>query len=257
MTEQEPKIEPSPEELEFVKKKAKFYSKFALSHMEQMRILKEGGVLGDGKKIKEDGTREYGENKQGSWRNVSQHCLTEAVAADVLAELLGVENRENLVQGVLIHDWYKPQEKAAWREHGATEGHKISSAEDERLLRERGVPEEIIHLAHANIPETGNKEDWVKRSLEDKIMHFVDMITSGDKLTDPESRLRAVEARPADMAFLDSFRPKFDGKHLNEVQREVIAQEQDEFEKQLGLEKGTLIEFLKQKIKERIETEPA
>ena len=48
-------------------------------------------------------------NKAEGWRNVSEHCLLEAVTADILAEGLGLaeEEREQLVAGAILHDFFK------------------------------------------------------------------------------------------------------------------------------------------------------
>ena len=228
---------PNQQKQAYERKKTSYFSKFALVHMSEMKILKKGGVLG---------------KENIDWRNVSEHCLVEAVGADILAERLGA-NRENVVQGTLLHDWYKRHEIDAKRKHGGKEGYAISSAEDERLLKELGIPENIIRIAHSNIPESDELKYLTGRPLEEKIIHYMDMITDQSDFTNPEERLRKVEANPATMQFLESFREKYHGKHLNELQRDVLKLEQTEFEEKLGLEKGTLIAFLKAELQKRIE----
>lgn len=145
--------------------KAKYFSDFALRHFQEMKILKKGGVLGK-------------ENRD--WRNDSAHCLTAAAGADVLAEALGLapEKRAAIVRATLLHDWYKKHEVAASKAYGGGEGHRLASEENEMPLREFGVPEEIICLAHANIPESSDPTSLARRPLEEKIMHCIDMITS-------------------------------------------------------------------------------
>lgn len=224
-------------EKSFDSKKTAYFSKFALAHMPQMRILKEGGILG---------------KENSDWRNVSEHCLVEAVGADILAEHLNAD-RQTVVQGVLLHDWYKRHEIGARREHGAVAGFALSSAEDPAQLKELGVSENIIRIAHANIPESDDPEYLEQRPLEDKIMHYMDMITDQSDFIEAEERLRKTESNPATMQFLESFRDKYHGRHLNELQREVAKLEQKEFEKKLGLGEGKLIEFLKTTLHQRIE----
>lgn len=223
---------------DFEKKKASYFSKFALAHISEMRILKEGGVLG---------------KENADWRNVSEHCLVEAVGADILAEHLGA-NRKEVVQGTLLHDWYKRHEIENRREHGSAKGFAISSAEDIALLREHGIPGESIRIAHANVPDSDDPLYLHNRPLEDKILHYIDMITDQSTFIDPEERLRKAETNTKTMEFLESFREKFHGKHLNELQREVLKLEQTEFEEKIGLEKGKLISFLNDEMQKRIES---
>lgn len=206
--------------------------------MNEMRVLKEGGLLG---------------KENVDWRNVSEHCLVEAVGADILAEHLDA-NRQDVVRGALLHDWYKRHEIAARREHGGSKAFVITSVEDKRLLNELGVPENIILIAHANIPESDDSEYLADRSLEEKIIHYMDMITDQSTFTDPEERLRKAEENSRTMEFLESFREKYHGKHLNELQREVLKLEQTEFEEKLGLAKGSLLDFLQVELQKRIES---
>ncbi|OGC80265.1 hypothetical protein A2943_00105 [Candidatus Adlerbacteria bacterium RIFCSPLOWO2_01_FULL_51_16] len=218
------------------REKTRYFSKFALAHLREMRILKAGKILGP---------------ESEGWRNVAQHCLAEAVGADILAEHLGAD-RSKVVRGTLLHDWYKRGEIAARREHGGMKGYLLSSAEDEQLLVRFGVTEDIIRIAHANIPETEDLGRLAQRPLEEKIMHFMDMITDQSSFIESEERLQKVERNPMTLEFLESFRPRYGGKHLNEIQREVLTLEQAEFESILGIEHGTLVPFLNHEVQKRI-----
>ena len=108
------------------RRRVKYFSSFALRHLTQMRILRKGGVLGRG---------------NADWRNVSEHCLIEAVGADVLAEALSAK-RKILVEAALLHDWYKRREVEAMKAGGAEVGHKTTLTEDVLILREVGVSED-------------------------------------------------------------------------------------------------------------------
>jgi HD superfamily phosphodiesterase len=214
--------------------RTKYFSSFALSHMPEMRLLRLGGILGRGNK---------------EWRNVAEHCLTEAVAADVLAEHLSAD-RSTLVSAALLHDWYKRQEVEAMKVSGAKSGHVVTLEEDKRVLGERGVNERVISVAHSNIPETADHRELAARSLEEKILHFVDVITSGSDFLSVDERFDVLELKPRNVEFSESFRERF-GKSLYELQRELGHIEQEEFEKKLGLSSGSLITFIKNKIEER------
>lgn len=79
-------------------KKRAFFSDFAIRHLREMRVLKEGGVLGRGNR---------------EWRNVSEHCLLAGVMANTLGELLQIspEDLDMVTRVALIHDWDKRVEK--------------------------------------------------------------------------------------------------------------------------------------------------
>ncbi len=216
--------------------KTKYFSDFAVKHLSEMKILKKGGILGK-------------ENKD--WRNISEHCLAEAVGADILAEDLGAD-RKKVVRAVLIHDWYKRREVEAMKKIGGVLGHKQASVEDEWLLREYGIDEEIIKLSHSNIPDSADSIYLKNRSLEEKIIHYIDMATSDSDFMDFNERLDIVEKKKTAKDFSESYREKYNGKALNELQREISTMEQEEFEKTLNIQQGTLIDFIKEKLEERI-----
>jgi HD superfamily phosphodiesterase len=217
--------------------KTRYFSDFALRHFNEMKILQKGGILGK-------------ENKD--WRNISEHCLTEAVGADILAEYLG-GNRDKVVSAALIHDWYKRKEVERMKKEGGALGYSQAAEEDVSLLRQLGVSEEIIKLAHANIPESSNQEYLNNRSLEEKIVHYIDMITSGSQFIDYVERLRIVRGKKHNIEFSESFRERYGGKSLLELQEELARIEEREFEDKLGLDRGELIRFIKEKLEERIQ----
>ncbi len=218
--------------------KTKYFSNFASKHMPEMRILQKGGILG-----------KEGENPD--WRNISEHCLTEAVAADILAESLQAD-RKKLVTAALIHDWYKRREVETMKQMGGGLGYRETAAEDERLLTEYNVPPEVISLAHANIPSSSDSKQLGKRTIEEKIMHYIDLTTSGTDFIEVETRIEQVSKKSHNIEFSESFREQYEGKSLFEVQLEVTKSEQAEFENALQLEPGTLIEYIKNKLEERI-----
>ena len=225
---------------ELRKKKASYFSSFALHHMEDMRILAKGGILG----------------KEGEgWRNISEHCLAEAVVADILAESLGAK-RDNVVKAALLHDWYKRREIEAMDEYGGNIGYQTTIGEDKKKLKKYGVSDEIIALAHANIPTKYDEEYLKSRVLEEKIVHFADHIVQGSEIVDFNDRLRSVEKKKQNIEFSDSFREKYNGKSLFDLQyKKVCPMEQKEFEEKLGLKGGILLDFIRKKLKERINKE--
>ncbi|MDP2676836.1 MAG: hypothetical protein Q8O83_04090 [bacterium] len=227
---------PSEEEMRELKK-TRYFSHFATTHLAEMRILKKGGVLGK-------------ENRD--WRNISEHCLVEAVGADILAEYMGAD-RKNIVSAALLHDWYKRNEIEAMKKLGGAKGHRDAAEKEIAVLQKMGIPENIIHLMHANIPQRADIEYLEKRTREEKIMHFIDLITLNAKFVDIKERIRDASKKKSVVEFCDSYRPRYNGKSLLEVQDIAGSLEQKEFEKILHLEPGTLIERIRHTLNNRID----
>ncbi len=204
-----------------------------------MRILRKGGVL------------EKPKGKEESWRNVSEHCLVEAVAADVLAEHLHAD-REKVVQAALLHDWYKRREIEGMKKKGGGEGYAAALEEDGRLLLEYGVPQELVDLAHANFPKSADPDYLKNRTLEEKIMYYVDIITSDSEIVPFEERLKLAKGKKNIVEMSEWLRGQYGGKSFFELHEILAPEVQTEFEDRLGIEHGTLVDFIKQKIEERI-----
>ncbi len=229
-------METTVQPTEFERKKTSYFSRFALGHLRDMRILRKGGVLGK-------------ENRD--WRNISEHAIVEAVGADILAEALNT-NREDVIQAANLHDWYKRREVEMMKKLGGAQGHAVTAVEDKRLLHEYGVPPHIVKLAHSNIPDSIDREYLSSRTLEEKIMHYMDLITSGSDFMNFRDRINIVAQEKHNVEFSDSFRDKYGGKSLFEVQEEVAQLEESEFEKLLGVPSGGVIQFIRKKLEERI-----
>ena len=103
----------------FESQKKKYFSRFALQHMGEMRIFQKGGILG---------------KEHENWRNVSEHCIFESVIGDILAEALGA-NRESVVSATLLHDWYKRREVEIMKDEGYS-GHESAKKQEEQILRD-------------------------------------------------------------------------------------------------------------------------
>lgn len=218
-------------------KKTAYFSNFAMQHLSDMRILRKGGILG---------------KENADWRNVSEHIIAESVGVDILAEALGAD-RESVVRAANLHDWYKRREVEAMKKSGGGEGYSATTVEDERLLHKFGVASKIIELAHANIPKSADEKYLSHRTTEEKIIHYMDLITSGSEFINFRDRIAVAAQKKHNIEFSESFRAKYGGKSLFEFQEELIQREETEFEEQLGLPKGGLIPFIMQRLEERIE----
>lgn len=223
-------------------RKRKYFSKFAIRHLDAFRPhFKAGEVLGSHREAEVEG---------GIWRNVSEHCLVAGVMADILAEQLGLrpEERDLTVRAMIIHDWSKKREKLELERLKADDSLTLEAFEevkksDDEVLRTLGVSDEIIQIAGANIPST---EEGPQTDPE-KIIWYVDMIMSDTRPVPLLARLDAVEqgwneklqandpARAqSTRAMLDLYKPRFHGRHLNEVQRSIAPKVEGEFAERIG-----------------------
>ena len=223
-------------DVDFASKKAAYFSDFALRHLSMFRIQKKGDIIGK-------------ENVE--WRNVPEHCLVEAVAADVLAEYLSAD-RERVVQAALLHDWYKRYEVGAMAEMGAVAGNQYALQQDKEKLRALGISNDVIKLAHANEPSSPDVDTLQDRTLEEKIIHYADLITSGSDFVDFHERLKAASTRKMEKERSEYLRMNYGGKSFFEVQEIAAAMEEDEFKKMLGLGNESLIDFIRENIFERV-----
>ncbi len=223
---------PNPEVL----RKTKYFSDFAKAHFSEMKILEKGGVLGKGNE---------------EWRNISEHCLVEAVGADILAEHLGAD-RQKLITAALLHDWYKRKEIESMKKVGGGLGYATTVEEDKESLKNLGVSSELIELAHANIPKSIEGEYVQERTIEEKVMHFIDAVTDGTDFIDYKKRMELSGSKKANREFSESLKDRYQGKSLLEVQNILAGQEQAEFEKALHIPPGTILAFIKEKLTERI-----
>lgn len=189
-------MEKTPQLNEFERKKTSYFSRFALRNFGDMKILRKGGVLGK-------------ENRD--WRNVSEHSLAEAAGADILAEALGA-NRENVIQATILHDWYKRHEIKAMKEVGGGRGYAATVGEDKKLLREYEISPNIIKLTHSNTPESMEPEYLARRTLEEKIIHYMDSIMNESEFINFRDRMKLSAQKNTTLNFRSHFEISTAGK---------------------------------------------
>ncbi|HWO06961.1 MAG TPA: hypothetical protein VNM40_00040 [Candidatus Paceibacterota bacterium] len=199
---------------------------------------------------------------------MSEHCLVEAVLADVLSELLALApvRRDIVVRAAIVHDWFKKHEKRILREardrgQSPLEAYEQSRTEDAHQLRALGVDEEIIRIADAVVPHDRRGP----QTIEEKIMWYVDGITSNTEPVRFRERFDNLErgwdgeredpARAAsNRDFSDMFRQRYGGVPLYQVQRGLADLIEPELAS-LAHFNGNAVDFplyLRQKIDERI-----
>lgn len=209
--------------------KTRYFSSIALRNFRAARLLWAGEVLG--------------KNRQSLdiWRNVSEHCLVQTAACDVLAEALGLpeENRKKLELAAMGHDWDKKYQSTGLRRiNQQVESGQVSEQDGGRLkyeffeeseahsvqgMRSKGIPEEIIRIASADGHPALPRMKDANCPLEEKILHYVGSITD-------ESRIVALDERVDNLEKNERYKMMnaygrhiswTNGRTLYQVQREV------------------------------------
>src|SRR3989344_3620444 len=222
---------------DFELKKRKYFSNFALHYKSKLAMHRRYGVLA----------------KSEGWRNVSEHCLLEAVESDVLAEVLKLseEDRSKLVIAALLHDFYKKKEIEALKKEGL-EGQRKSEEERSRILADAGFDDAIIRIIKS--------ATYVPRMLDkdvtelEKIMQYVDDITMGSSIGSVDERVDKVEADPRYREENESGQEIFGDKTFSQAQRYFGHQIEAELTKKIGLDNPRdLPKFIEEEIRKRIE----
>lgn len=216
--------------------KSAFFADLALSSIGAMRIHRESGQTQRFKEPKIEG------GKKERWGDVTQHCLVEAAASQVLSGLLGLspEETEQFKQAALVHDASKRPEidavNAAKARTGATQesidiANDRAYAKSKRTLRGWGVPEEVVHLtetvAHTSIDQFVFLDKDNKMHLRadapliDMAMHYLDDITKGTEIVDFDSRMDYLDSVAAERyPYNEAGRAIWGGRTYFEAQRE-------------------------------------
>lgn len=220
----------NPEDFQY--KKTKYFSDFAMRHLSAFRIHKEHGLL----------------PKKEGWRNVSEHCLVEAVAADCLAEGLqiSVENRQKLVMGAMLHDFFKRREIELMNVRGKRSADIAKEAEDKgtEYLNLKKIDPEIIRIINSPGVPSLDYFETQDPTTEEKVMRYVDDITDGNDLVFLKGRMERVAKRYPDIE-----------KNIFERIFKVSEKIESEIADKLGLaDARELPMYIKRKIEERIKS---
>lgn len=237
--------------------KTAYFSRFAAAHLNAFRPhLRIGETLGKG---------------PGIWRNIAEHCLVAGAFADLLADELQLSSsdKSDVVAAAILHDWHKKHELSAQSKYaaeGTLSEHKLSLIQEHARaeLRELGIPERVIRLSHANLPNTVEGP----QTLPEKILWYVDAMLSHtepvpikQRFSDLERGWDGVREDPAraqrNLAFSSLYTDRYRGKPLYSLQQELgltISQElADRLNYHGDIEQLPLA--LKEKLQERIATQ--
>lgn len=158
-------------------KQVTFFRKLSFQLVPEMRLLFRGGKLW----------------KRDGWRNVAEHCLVQAAAAQVLASLLRLPkaDAEKLVNTAACHDWakrltIKPQEFVADERWRAQE-----------LQSRVGLDPSLLHATGPEFLEVA----LVQRTSTflQHLQFYLDDICKGSEIVRFLERVAEVEARRQDL----------------------------------------------------------
>ncbi len=168
-----------------------YFSSLALRHLNLIKLHGESGHLPSLKNLTpEQIVANIESSGQKDWSNVVRHCLAEGGAADALGHLLGLseEDKENLIQAAILHDFDKRVEIETLRnkkEKYTQAAHDFKSVSEE-VLRKHGIKPEIIQIIDAvGDTETPYREGV---TLLQKVMFYIDNITEETNLVNVKTK---------------------------------------------------------------------
>lgn len=230
------------------KKRAKYFSRLALRNLSLIRLHKEFGLL---------------PRKEG-WGNVTEHCLVEAAAAEVIAEKLGLNKdmKEKLVKAAIVHDFYKRREiEGAGKSGNGMAAFDESVAESDEILKRKGVDETVCLVAGSSAHTSlGGMELVVENMdrLDDvgklrAIFNYLDNVTLNNDLVELDTRINLLESNPRYRRLNEEGREIFNGRTIFQVQRSIA----EKIEKWLASNFGLAVQrdlplFLKRAVEEKI-----
>lgn len=230
---------------ESVDKSRIYWQQRSLSHLREMRAAKLAGLF----------------PKKEGWRNVVEHELVEAEAADVLGEAVGLAEieRKSLYSSALLHDVYKRREREAFKQKGA-EAAQETDEKQAAFLESLGYTKEVAELTQlaggyslAHFLEDPSTENLVLKKdlpLADLILHYVDDITLGSDLVPLKERIAYVKEKYKEED--EKGKELYGGRLPSDVSYEVSRQIQKKLAGIIGVDAETLPNWIKRKIEERI-----
>ncbi|OGG58859.1 hypothetical protein A2765_00570 [Candidatus Kaiserbacteria bacterium RIFCSPHIGHO2_01_FULL_56_24] len=137
--------------------KTRYFSHFALSHMDAMRVLKKGKILGP---------------ESEGWRNVSEHCLLGGVLAYTLARLVELPKDDvaEVTEAALTHDSGKRLEREAAQisKTQTGDGRVIVRPEVQKTIAQEGAQKGLARV-------TGrDQRDFATWGTKEKILRYMD-----------------------------------------------------------------------------------
>ena len=239
---------------EKIPEKTRYFSSVALRNLSSARMLWAGEALG--------------KNREGLdiWRNVSEHCLVQTAACDILAQGLKLPDpsRRNLGLAAMVHDWDKKYESTGLRKINqqiasgevTEEGGKLkydfveeSGKQSIKGMEDKGIPEDIIRIASADGHTALTRVMKADCSIEEKVLQYVGSITDESNIVLLDQRVDNLENNER-YKMMNEYGRQVEwtgGRTLYEMQRDVGHQIEQELVKKL-LEQGSFSEYWKTRL---------
>lgn len=248
-----------------------------IASLHKMRGTMEGEVVDDlGQVIP------VGQEERGVFGNVAEHMAMATLITDILGEKLGLgaRQRADVNTAAWIHDSGKKTERM-WQvaieeaesdptseflteesdEMSLVGARKKEALEQVSMMEEWenaefGISPRVSRLIKENIPSTaeGHGED-----LAAKIMWFADACLTGIKIQPIEQRFNDLESDAKNgernIAFSNSFKERYHGKSLYEVQRDLGKKYIKEFSDQMGISSEDFYSWLNAQVNSRIQSQ--
>lgn len=131
-------------------RKTEFFSSFALSNLEAMRLLRKFGLLRQPGEQKDKPAWGKIEGKERSFRNIAEHSLVVGATADILFEKLAekgyltLQERKVGTKTAILHDLTKRQELEFKKGINEGEGAEVIDPEEKKKLAESFLAEHGI-----------------------------------------------------------------------------------------------------------------
>lgn len=209
--------------------KTRYFSSVALRNLSSARMLWAGEALG--------------KNREGldMWRNVSEHCLVQTAACDILAQELKLpeSSKRNLELAAMAHDWDKKYQSVGLRKinQQITSG-EVTEEDAGKLkydffeeseehstngMRDKNIPEDIIRIASADGHPALKRVMKADCSIEEKVLHYVGSITDENNIVLLDERVDNLEKNERYKMMNDYGRQVewTGGRTLYEMQRDV------------------------------------
>jgi HD superfamily phosphodiesterase len=199
---------------------------FARGLLPYSHALFEGGIL---------------EENDASWSNVFFHCLTVALATDILVEALNQHgqnlDRDSLKIAAFLHDAYKRREVE--KMNGQPKDIAIlykTDSESKGWLKKMGYPSNVIEQLDGIGNNVAKKIYFGEiTDLGKRVLHYVDDVTREDQIVTMEERYRSLEDNSKYAAQNEWSKRIFRGLTLYQAKRVINKKTQEEIANLIGL----------------------
>jgi len=224
----------------------KYFADLALGYLSLIKMHKESGHLPSPKNLSSQKKAANIESSgQEDWSNIVRHCLAEAGAADAVARLINLTEKERaqLIEAAILHDFDKKIQVEAFRADPARkkENYYRLLEEGTKTLEAHGVDPAVIEIIKSVGHERSKEVLENKIPLLSKILHYLDGITEGTQLVSPQSKLEGMRQRYPELFKAGEFKDWVASKE--KIQEELATR--------MGLEDpNQLPNFISQKVKQ-------